>query len=104
MVDCKSYYSAHTENRPSLVESGVDSRTWVTDCTCDVCQHRRQDQSEKVNAIWARYEMIGDDELHTVTDHMHFLFPPHICAFVFKTRTWGEYIRTRKSASQPWHR
>ena len=91
MVDCKSLYAGVPDERPNLVDPGLDSRTWVTDCTCNTCHKRRQNHEQKAKAIWADYDLIQVADLDKLTEHMQFLLPPVIWAFVFKTRSWGEF-------------
>ena len=99
MVDMKSYYSdidsKLAEPTKPKVTLLAPEKTWVTECACSVCRERKERNSESARelAIFGNYhgiypEDMDDDE--KLSPHQSFLLPPHIWAFVFKTRTWGK--------------
>ncbi|KAF2438970.1 P-loop containing nucleoside triphosphate hydrolase protein [Karstenula rhodostoma CBS 690.94] len=62
MVDMDAYFEASPDKRPVAMPNTLDSRTWVSDCTCSV--------KDKLN------------------DDQYLLLPSHVYAYVFRTRTW----------------
>jgi hypothetical protein len=91
MVDLKTYYSGEgLDKRPNLLYNDMDSRTWISDCGCELCQNRRGEKIKIEKNPWAAYHKISQESYHKVTDHICFLCPAEVPAFIFKTRTWGE--------------
>lgn len=90
MVDMDSYYEQNLNEFPLAMTLAEDCRSWISDCTCHVCNNRRKnDMSSKTRGIWDDYEKLPPKTRDDLSDHQYLLLPKIIKAYVFRTRTWG---------------
>ena len=90
MIDMDSYYEQSPGKLPVTMTLVEDSRAWISDCTCRVCNNRRKnDMSSKTSGIWDDYEYLAPKTCDDLTDHQYLLLPKTISAYIFRTRTWG---------------
>ncbi|KAF2258988.1 P-loop containing nucleoside triphosphate hydrolase protein [Lojkania enalia] len=89
MVDMDAYYEAFPQSRPMHMDSTVDTRTWISDCTCSVCNQR---QDAKLNnpetVLFEDYQDLAPKVRDDLEEDQYLLLPGRIYAFVFGTRTW----------------
>lgn len=94
MVDMEKYYTEidRKNGTPTIpvVTHLTPEKSWVTDCSCIVCW-RRKEESSTTEEAFGEYHGIYPGDKDTLTPHQLFLLPAIIWAFVFKTRTWGQY-------------
>jgi hypothetical protein len=98
MVDMKKYYNdvdskldlgyTSTSTKPIVSWSRPD-QNWVTDCSCSVCEQRKEETQSKKPEMFERYHGLTPEEEKKLDPHRYFLLPRKLWAFVFKTRTWG---------------
>jgi hypothetical protein len=94
MIDVDAYYEENRYMIPELMDTKSDSRSWVSDCTCPVCSGRREDQADNSTAIFGDYTIYTDRPGFDIelSDMQYLLLPGHVWAYVFRTRTWGEWL------------
>lgn len=97
MSDIRSYLgsrSIHDEDRSHTFLNDEDLRSWITDCECARCKATKYEKSHE--SEWAVFKNIevdgGTDLFAEETLKLIFLILPNrIPAYVFRTRTWGEF-------------
>ena len=90
MVDMDAYMETFPDRRPKFMGSTSDGRTWVSDCTCSVCNQRRKtSEVKKSTAIFNAYQGLPPKTMDKLEDEQYLLLPSQIYAYVFRTRTWG---------------
>lgn len=88
MVDMDAYFEDFRETRPLVLSSDSDSRTWISDCTCSVCNRRRDQSKENKSAIFSDFDGLSPKTIEELSDQHYFLLPSNLYAYVFRTRTW----------------
>ena len=96
MVDMKKYYS-DIDSKRGMRSTKPDvswlqpDKTWIADCSCLVCQPRKEENNrvkEGAN-LFGDYHGIYPEDVDSLTAHQLFLLPHMLWGYVFKTRTWG---------------
>ncbi|KAK6206838.1 P-loop containing nucleoside triphosphate hydrolase (ATPase) [Colletotrichum tabaci] len=91
MVDLDSYYIMCPDGIPPTVGTD-DLRNWSTECTCEICQTRKQRLDRKIAPLFSTF---GHKDIETgLTDHESLLLPSTVVTYVFRTRTW-EYVHVK---------
>ncbi|KAF5500539.1 Lon protease [Colletotrichum siamense] len=85
MVDLKTVYDDEIDEVPVQLAQ-QDLRSWVSDCTCDVCRRRKQDESQ-LKRDAPQFVSFGN-KTKDFTAHELLLMPKFVTAYVFRTRTW----------------
>jgi hypothetical protein len=96
MVDMKSYYldiDSRLQNptKPHVTFTSRE-KSWVSDCSCPVCKQRKEQKTLTKKVPFVDYNGIFPEDEESLTPHQYFLLPQKLWGFVFKTRTWGEYL------------
>lgn len=91
MTDMDAYYAENPISRPTLMGHSADKRTWISDCTCSVCSHRRDNNMEKSSAPFESIYAIYPKNDQILKDLQAFLLPNKIWAYAFRTRSWGMF-------------
>ena len=96
MVDMKKYYSdVDSKTGMPPVKPYVSwlqpDKTWIADCSCFVCQRRKEENTRAKEGadMFGGYHGIYPEDIESLTPHQLFLLPHRLCGYVFKTRTWG---------------
>ncbi|KAK2025670.1 ATPase [Colletotrichum zoysiae] len=97
MVDFDGYYATRPEE--TLSPMGTDDlRNWSTECTCEICESRKQSLGLKISPLFSTFGG-GSIIQRGPTNHEALLCPSAVMAYVFRTRTW-EYVHI-KNLEQP---
>ncbi|EFQ27428.1 ATPase [Colletotrichum graminicola M1.001] len=92
MVDLDSYYTVRSDATPSSIDTD-DLRNWSTECTCEICETRKQSLGRNIAPLFSKFG--GQKENETgLTNHESLLCPSAVMAYVFRTRTW-EYVHIK---------
>ena len=93
MVYTKLYYQEEGSTaKPVLGNLHDDSVALdARECFCRVCVKSKQSSARPQTFRYADYDEIGSD-MESLTDHQHFLCPPYVFGYVFKSRTWGKSL------------
>jgi hypothetical protein len=87
----KTYYAQPGKVPPTFMDTTKDMASWVSDCTCHVCNNRRKASEVTTNKLaFAKFHEIFPEDVDELDDETYYLLPPTIYAYVFKTRTWGK--------------
>lgn len=92
MIDTDAFYEQEYDARPTLMDLKWDSRSWVSDCNCPVCQGRRESGTYESAAPFKDYTVypkIAGELDRELSDDVYLLLPGFVQAYVFRTRTWG---------------
>jgi len=92
MIDLKSYHDEYSnaENDSSFtLLDASDLKSWTSDCDCSVCVAKKEPSKTEAKFSAEIYARITKMRRHEISNHLYFLCPKVIIAFVFKTRSWG---------------
>ena len=93
MVDLKSYhdeYSTAKRGLPFKSLNDSDLKSWMSDCDCSVCIAKKEPSKTEAKFSAGTYSRITNIRKQKLNNHLYFLCPKAIHAFVFKTRSWGQ--------------
>lgn len=92
MTDMQQFYNEKRFLKPKFRDTS-DIRRWITDCTCTVCKQRSVNLETETESIFGDYTILTPKDNPNLSDHEYLLCPFEISAFVFKTRSWGKFLR-----------
>lgn len=94
MIDLKSYHDEYSKTNKELpfklFHDDSDLKSWTSDCDCSVCIAKNEPLKTEAKFSVDSYAKITKKELKNLSNHLYFLCPKVIQAFVFKTRSWGQ--------------
>lgn len=95
MVDSEVYYTeVTTGDKPSLGEVDDAPAHGVSECLCLVCLKSKPRGIRPRTSRYSTYEDLFPETTELLTSHQYFLCPRSVCAYIFKSRTWGKSLRT----------